>query len=261
MASSFWTTSTKAFGHSILVSRYWRPGPFQSLGQQLDYSWIAVLERWHVAMDVNTSVAGGWLWFFPLTVPEAFSGQGTSMTLRSTTNFSSVGSSLASSRPFFASMVLALTQKSGILAWRPWMQLTPRPSLFVTGRDPDFTVTQSELQIEVRADGRGLRGSIIPKPYWQVGIFIRIACMVNILIHFLHLQRPDAQGASIFCSSLRRLLPYIYSGFWEVPELNFAEEETNLPLFSFCFELRNGSNWPNSVTHLWLFIVYKFIQI
>ena len=72
-----------------------------------------------ISMDVNTSVAGGWLWFFPLTVPEVFSGQGTSMTLRSTTNFSSAGSSLVSSRPFFESMVLALTQKSGILAWRP----------------------------------------------------------------------------------------------------------------------------------------------
>jgi hypothetical protein len=72
---------------------------------------------------------------------------------------------------------------------------------------------------------------LIPKPYWQVGIFIRIYCMVNILIHVLYLQSPDAQGASIFCSSLRRLLPYIYSEFWEVPELNFAEEETNLPLF------------------------------
>ena len=104
MASSFWTTSTKAFGHSILVSRYWRPGrpgPFQSLGRQLDCSWIAVLERWHVAMDVNTSVAGGWLWFFPLTVPEVFSGQGTSMTLRSTTNFSSVGSSFGVFTPIF----------------------------------------------------------------------------------------------------------------------------------------------------------------
>ena len=53
MASSFWTTSTKAFGHSILVSRYWRPGPSQSLGRQLDCSWIAVLERWHVAMDIH----------------------------------------------------------------------------------------------------------------------------------------------------------------------------------------------------------------